>query len=114
MITLRNALNTWGSEEFDNLLRADIDRMSVDQLPLQQALTSSSYALDNNIKSIVINKSENSDAIRIKAGVYYTGIIAGCNCADDPSPADEIPEYCVVRIDIDKKTAEAKIILLNE
>ena len=114
MITLRNVLNKWGSEEFDNLLRADIDQMSVDQLPLQQALTSSSYALDSNIKSIVINKSDNSDAVRIKAGVYYTGIIAGCNCADDPSPADEIPEYCVVRIDIDKKTAEAKIVLLNE
>lgn len=114
MIRLRNALNAWERTEFDELLRADIDQMTVDQLPLQQAIVSSSYALDTNIKSIIINKTDDSDAIQIKAGIYYTGIIAGCNCADDPSPADEIPEYCVVQIEIDKRTAETKIILLNE
>lgn len=114
MIILRSTLNTWKRAEFDELLRADIDQMTVDQLPLQQAIVSSSYALDTNIKSIIINKTDDSDAIHIKAGIYYTGIIAGCNCADDPSPADEIPEYCVVQIEIDKRTAETKIVLLNE
>jgi len=114
MIKLRNALDAWESSEFDDLLKADIDQMTVDQLPLQQAITSSSYALDTNIKSIIINKTDDSDAIQIKAGIYYTGIIAGCNCADDPSPADEVQEYCVVQIQIDKVTAETDIMLLNE
>jgi len=114
MIKLSNALNAWKSADFDNFLKADIDKMTVDQLPLQQAIVSSSYALDTNIKSIIINKSDDSNAIRIKAGVYFTGIIAGCNCADDPSPADEIPEYCVIQIEINKASAETKITLLNE
>ena len=114
MNILRNTLNRWGTTEFDDLLKADIDQMTVDQLPLQQAITSSSYALDTNIQSIIINKTDDSDSIQVKAGIYYTGVIAGCNCADDPSPADEIPEYCVVQIEIDKTSAETKIILLDE
>jgi len=50
----------------------------------------------------------------VKAGLLYAGIIAGCSCADDPTPIDEVTEYCVVRFDIDKATAETKVTLLSE
>jgi len=114
MMILQEVLHSWGRPEFDTKMKARIDAMTVEQLPLQQAITSSSYALDSSIKSIIINKSDDVASIIIKAGVYFTGIIAGCNCADDPSPADEIPEYCVVLVEIDKATAETTIMLLDE
>jgi hypothetical protein len=48
----------------------------------------------------------------LKAGVFYTGIIAGCSCSDDPSPVDEQNEYCDLLFTIDKLTAETQITLL--
>jgi len=52
--------------------------------------------------------------IRVKAGIFYTGVIAGCSCADDPTPIDEQNEYCVVQFDIDRTTADATVTLLAE
>ena len=114
MVQLTKVLAAWGAADFENILKKEIEHMDVKQLPLQQGLSSSSYALDNNIKAIIINAREEENIIRVKAGVFYTGVIAGCNCADDPSPVDEQPEYCEVQIDINKTTAETIIILLSE
>ena len=114
MIHLTDVLAAWNTPDFKSVLSRNIEKMTVNQLPLQQALSSSSYALDSNIKVIIINTDESETDIQVKLGVYYTGIIAGCNCADDPTPADEIPEYCVVQINIDKCSAETKVQLLDE
>ncbi len=53
-------------------------------------------------------------SVRVKAGIFYKGVIAGCNCADDPSPIDEQNEHCVVQFLIDRLTAEASVTLLTE
>lgn len=57
--------------------------------------------------------SEEENIIRVKASIFYTGIIHGCNCADDPSPVDELPEHCDVQLDINKFTAETDVTLIN-
>ncbi len=83
-------------------------------LPLQQGLTTSSYVTDQPFQAMIISVNEEAGLIRAKAGIFYTGIIAGCSCADDPTPIEEQAEYCVVRLDIDSTTAEATISLLDE
>ena len=50
--------------------------------------------------------------IRAKAGIFYTGIIPGCSCANDPTPETEYSEYCEVLFDINKRTAETLVTLL--
>ncbi len=55
-----------------------------------------------------------ADIIRATAGIFYAGIIPGCSCADDPSPAHEYAEYCEVRLEIDRLTAETEIFLLSD
>jgi hypothetical protein len=114
MIQLKKSLIAFGMPDFNTVLIKEIEQMGVNELPLQQGLTNSSYALDSNVKAIIFNISEEKSKISIKAGIYYTGIIAGCNCADDPTPADEQSEYCEVRIDIEKKSANSVIYLINE
>jgi len=86
--------------------------MTGEQLPLQKGLTSSSHALDDKLKAVIISVVDEGQFIRAKAGICYTGIIAGCNCADDPSPVNEENEYCEVQLDIDKSTAGTTVILL--
>ena len=61
-----------------------------------------------------IGAHEEPGLIRVKAGIFYTGIIAGCSCADDPTPIDELNEYCVVQLDIDLATADTTVTLLDE
>lgn len=114
MIYLTQVLAVWDTPAFENTFKMNVEQMTVEQLPLQQALSSSSYALDSNIKVIIISMADTESVLKIKTGVYYSGIIAGCNCADDPTPVDEIPEYCVLQFEIDKASAETRITLLDE
>lgn len=112
MIRLSKALNAWGTPEFNNVLKAEIEKLGVEQLPLQQGLSTSSYALDEKPDVLIISVAENAKFIHAKTGIFYKGIIAGCSCADDPTPIDENTEYCEVQFAIDKLTAETKVTLL--
>ena len=87
--------------------------MSVNELPLQQGLTTGSHALDNDIQAMILNVQETETSIRVKAGIFYKAIIAGCSCADDPTPVDECNEHCEVMIEIDRASAEATITLVE-
>ena len=109
MIRLTNALNAWGTSDFEDVLRAEVRQLSASQLPLQQALTTGSYAVDSKLDVMIIRVAEGQKFIRAKAGIFYTGIIAGCSCADDPTPVDEQSEYCEVLIEIDRTTGDTRI-----
>jgi len=95
-------------------LKAEIEQLGAEQLPLQQGLSTSSYALDDKLNVRMISASEEASFIRAKVGIFYTGITPGCSCADDPTPVEEQVEYCVVQLDINKVTAEMTVALLAE
>ena len=63
---------------------------------------------------MILHVSDDKDSIQAKTGIFYTGIIGGCHCADDPSPDNEHPEYCEIMFDINKKTAETVLHLLSD
>jgi len=114
MIQLTKVLKVWGTPKFTDVLKKEIEQLDADQLPLQQGLSTSSYALDGKFSVMILDVSEDEGFIRAKAGIFYAGIIAGCSCADDPTPSSELSEYCEVQLDIDKKTAETTIALVPE
>ena len=114
MIRLTKTLNARGTSDFEAILKKEIELMDAGQLPLQQGLTTGSYVINGKLKAMIIGISEEPDFIRVKAGIFYSGIIAGCACADDPTPINEESEYCVVQLNIDKHTAETTIALLAE
>jgi hypothetical protein len=114
MIRLTKTLDAWGTPDFKDILKREIEQMDAGQLPLQQGLSTGSYAIDNNLNAMIIGVSEAAGFIRVTAGIFYSGIIAGCSCADDPTPVNEESEYCVVLLEIDKLTAETTIALLTE
>jgi len=114
MIRFIDALNAWGTPDFNAILRQEIERLTADQLPLQQGLSTGSHALDNRLRAMIISASDEGNTIRARAGIFYSGIIAGCSCADDPTPVNEENEYCEVQLDIDKATAGMTVVLLAE
>jgi hypothetical protein len=113
MIYLKQALQEWGSPAFDEALKRDLEQLKAEQLPLQQGLSHSSYVSAEPFKAMVINATDEGAVIRVKAGIFYTGIIAGCSCSDDPGPTDVQPEYCDVWLDIDKSTAATTVTLIS-
>ena len=113
MIQFHNTLNAFGSPEFIGVLKNEIEHLDAENLPLQQGLTIGSYALSNKIQAMILDTSEDSDFINARVGIFYTSIIAGCSCADDPSPVDENNEYCEALCVINKKTADTTIQLVK-
>jgi hypothetical protein len=114
MIHLTKTLNAWGTPVFEATLKEEIAQLDADQLPLQQGLSTGSHVTGGQREAMIIGVSEDAGVIRVKAGIFYSGILAGCSCADDPTPVNEENEYCVVQLDIDKQTGEAAIALLAE
>ncbi len=114
MIRMTEALNAWGSPAFEAALKQSLVALTPDQLPLQQGLSMSSHALAGSIEPMIIGVTEADGRIRAKVGVFFSGVIAGCSCADDPTPVSEQIEYCVLRVEIDRTTAATTITLLHE
>ena len=114
MIRLAKSLNAWGTSDFNDVLKKEIGQLTAEQLPLQQGLSTGSYAIDNQLDVMILGVFEEESFIRATAGIFYAGIIAGCNCADDPTPVNEHSEYCEVRLEINKLTAETTVTLLTE
>ena len=114
MIRLNLALRAWGSANFSDTLKQEVEALDIDLLPLQQALTQGSYALADSARVMIIDTSDTGERIRVRAGIFYAGMIPGCSCADDPTPIDETTEYCEVCFDIDKTTAGTVVTLIGE
>lgn len=91
-----------------------VESCAPDELPLQQGLALSSAVADKPFEAMIINHREAEGFIYLKVGIFYTGIIAGCSCADDPSPTDEQVEYCVLQFAIDQQSGKACVSLLSD
>ena len=113
MIAFKKSLTTWKTPEFKETIKQEILQLDASDLPLQQALSQSSYVSESKFSVNIQTSEENKKSITTKAGIFFTGIIAGSCCSDDPTPVDELQEYCEVEFAINKKTAEVTIKLLE-
>ncbi len=114
MSDFHHALAAWHTPDFQAAMKTEIEHMDADLLPLQQGLSRSSHANPDSVCPVILAVSETSTHLRVKAGLFYTGIIAGCSCADDPTPIDTITEYCEVLFEIDRETAATTVTLVPE
>ncbi len=95
--------------EFTAQLKTTLEKLGVKELPLQKGLSQASVALDDELQAIILSVEEEHPHINVRAGIFYTGVIAGCSCADDPMPVERVNEYCEIHIRIDAATGEASI-----
>lgn len=114
MITLPLSLKAWQTENFKQIFKNEVAQIEHKYLPLQQGLSLSSYVSDEKISAIINNSEENNAHIMIKTGIFYSGIIAGCSCSDDPTPLDTQNEYCELLFIIDKLTGQTSVSLITE
>jgi hypothetical protein len=80
---------------------------------LQAGLSQTSAVADEPITVSVLGSDEEEGQVRARLGVFYAGVIAGCNCADDPTPVDSLVERCELLLDLDCTTGAARLMLLD-
>jgi len=98
----------WGSPEFPVVFKRELEALAV-RLPLQQALATSSAVFGDKIEVMLIGSEADAGHIRARVGVFFSGIVAGCSCNDDPTPVEAQNEYCELSIDLERRTATAEV-----
>lgn len=114
MMKLLRLLTAWNTPEFKSMLNAELQQLEPSQLPLQQGLAVSNRVADSDISFMLLNAEETKQALLLSVLVFYSGIVAGDCCADDPTPVCEQPEQCTIRLTIHKPSGEAEVSLLAE
>lgn len=103
-INLSTALQHWGADSFHSMLIRDIMALSANSLPLQQGLSQGDMAAEKPEKVSVMASNETKSQIIVRLGVYFTEIISGCSCGDDPGMLNG---YCEMELVIDKLSGDA-------
>jgi hypothetical protein len=81
----------------------------VEQLPLQQGLSQGSRAISDDAQVMILAVEHAGERLVVRFAVFYSAVIAGCSCADDPTPLDVVSEYCEMQADIDVGSAQAVV-----
>jgi len=104
VINLISALNSWGESSFNTKLIGEIMALPENTLPLQQALSQGDIASERPDKISVMSSKATTTEIIIKLGVFFTEIISGCSCGDDPG---SLSGYCEMQLTIERQNGNA-------
>lgn len=113
MILLKKSVEAVTRDDFEQVLKHEIESLDINELPLQQAMRQSSYISGDAFSVMIQHSKINQENILVKVGVFYSGVIAGCNCSDDPTPVNENNEYCELELEIDRQAAIARVKLFE-
>lgn len=111
---LASVVHAWGTPAWRHVFQSAVAALGAGQLPLQQALAHSSRVGEGAPHAIILHHEATERCLRIKAGIVYTGVTAGCSCADDPTPPAEQQEYCELLFEIERDTGNVTITLLPD
>ena len=103
-VTLRRALRDWETETFAATLKAQLEGLGTECLPLSEATAQGGLVDDRDISVMVLRSHEERHRICAQVGVFFSEIVGGCSCGDDPFVQTA---YCELEVYIDKLTAEA-------
>jgi len=113
MLSLDKTLHAWATPDFETILKQELAE-HVNDLPLQQGLSTGNYVADAPITVVINRVAEMEQTICISVGIFYQGVIGGCSCTDDPTPVSDITEYCEVQLEIDKASAATAVALVTD
>lgn len=114
MISLTKTLNAWNAKDFTQTFKKEVADLDNHVLPLQQGLSLSSYVSQEKISALIHSTQETDTSVIIRSGIFYSGIIAGCSCSDDPTPTDTQNEYCEILFNINKNTGITTASLISD
>ena len=109
MAYFTQALKSWGSEAYEQSLKADI-RQNRSLLPPEQALVNGGMLDDSDIGAPILSIAGDADTIEVKTIIFFTEIMICCGCGDDP---ESQPASCEVILQIDVNTTFTRARLVD-
>jgi len=100
------------SINFAEILRDELASFAINDLPLQQCMARCNYVPDQKPDILILSVIDSDIDKQIRVGIFFDGIIAGCSCADDPTPVDSITEYCEFLLRMNRQTGAVKITVI--
>lgn len=113
MIFLPNIKSAWNTPQFNEIFTQEISEICIADLPLQKALQYGNYVTDENVWYMILSTLEHENHFRLTIGVFFSSVICGCSCADDPTPIDTHSEYCELELLVSKKDGATQVKLLS-
>lgn len=107
MIQLEQTRRAWETGAREAVLKAELEGMDAAALPLQQALARGSQVAPEPFRVLVMETGVEEDWLRARVGIFFTGIVGGCQCDDEPGPPETLPEFAELEIWLDRQTAAA-------
>ena len=107
--SLPQSLAAWQTPAFAATFCHEVAQLPPGVLPLQQALAMGSHVVERAPQVMLLSSRGSEHHLEIRAGIFFNTVIAGCNCADDPTPVEENNEYCELLFRIDRHTAVTEV-----
>ena len=101
MIALPLSLAARHDAGLREVLKQELQSLA-EQLPLQKGLSQGSAAISDGAQVMMLAVDDGGDPMTVRFGVFYSAVIAGCSCADDPTPLDVVNEYCEFVLVVDR------------
>lgn len=105
------SLQAWDTPAFVPTLKAEIEALPPDSLPLEAATTQGGRVGGERVTVSVLRAEDAGDAIRVRLGVFFTEVVGGCSCGEE---AVALQARCELRVEIAKDDAAARFTLLPE
>jgi hypothetical protein len=106
-----SALQDWGTPRFDQTLKNEIEAVEAACLPLSRGTGLGGRIDGSDLTVTIISARENGQTLQARAGVFFTEIVGGCSCGDEPYSQ---PAYCLLQVTIDRPTACVRFELIDE
>jgi len=100
-ISLKHCLDTTDAVDLKRRLGATLGGLPTGTLPLRHGCEQGGLVDDHDISASVLGVEQTPDHVTARVGVFFTEIVGGCNCHDDPLQASA---YCVIEVRIDRTT----------
>jgi hypothetical protein len=108
--SLGNSLRAWNSDAFADTLKADILSLGAGVLPLQKAAPGGCID-ESDIEITLLGSSDSATEIHANVGIFFSEVLAGCSCGDEPAASNA---YCELRVSIDKGNGEARFEVIHD
>ncbi len=95
-------LAAWGDEAFPTVLKRELASLPSGTLPLDRGAVHGGMVDDSAIAVTLLQATADADGIRLRIGVFFTELVGGCSCGDDPVAENA---YCELELQIDPRSA---------
>ena len=104
-VRLPATLEAWGGGAFPAALKRELRALPAGSLPLQRGTAQGGLVDDSDIAVTLLQATEEPAVLRLRIGVFFTEVVGGCSCGDDPVAANA---YCELGLEIDRHDATVR------